>query len=202
MTRTRTRAVAVSATAATLALALTACSGDSEPDSTTPGSSETTTSQSSTAAPTKDRSKQVFDAYTPRQEVLGSTTGKVPTNNTSRPNTKVTFEVLAVEATADSTILRYQLTAEESEMLGIDGADWSYQPMLRVPGTHTREQSLTAALPEYDGQKSVVCVCTALTEVLPTPQPQEVVYPALPKDVQKIDVILDELDPVTVPVTR
>lgn len=198
---TRTRTVAVSAAAAVLALTLSACSDDAESPDQPTTSGEPTSSQSSTAEP-KDRSKQVFDAYTPREDVLASTSGKVDIGAASLPPKEVTFEVTGLRATADATILRYQLTADESTMFGVTGEHWSQQPSLRVPGTNVRTQTLTASLPEYKDKRSDVCVCTALYNALTTPQPQEVVYPALPEDVTEIDVIFDDLDPVTVPVTR
>lgn len=113
----------VAMTAAVLALTLSACSDEPDnPDQTTTTSSESTASQSPAPQP-KDRSKQVFDAYTDQTKVLASTSGKVKSGPPGLPPQPVTFEVTGLEATADATILEYQLTADESTQLGIKGLD-------------------------------------------------------------------------------
>ena len=199
---TRVKALTAIASAAALALALSACTdgSDTNPSDPTSSSGEPTTSRTATIEP-KDRSQQVFDAYTP-DKVIGSTSGKIRGFNSNRPSEDVTFEVLSVEATSDATILRFQLTATDSPLLHRTGADWTFQPTLRPPGAKVRTQTLTAALPKYDERSYDVCVCTSVYGAGSTPQPQEVVYPPLPTDVTEVDVILDELDPVTVPVSR
>lgn len=134
MTRTPTIA-AVSA--AVLALALTACTDDSDtPDPTGSSSSETTTSGSPSAEP-KDRSKQVFNSYTP-PEIAASTSGTMNSEYSSLPTAEVTFDAISVEATPDATILHYQLTPDEYALTGTNAEAWHRQPSLRVPGTHVR----------------------------------------------------------------
>lgn len=191
---TRTPKIAT-VSAAVLALALTACSDGSETPDPTGSSSSETTSSSSPAAEPKDRSKQVFNSYTP-PEIAASASGTMNAEYSSLPTAEVTFDVISVEATPDATILHYQLTSGEDVLTGTVAENWYRQPSLRVPGTHVRMQTLTASVPD------LICVCTALQSMADQPEPQEVVYPPLPKDVDEIDVILQDLGPVTVPVTR
>lgn len=201
---TRTRAFAAAGTSALLALTLAACSDDSD-SPTDPSSSSNASSSSSSdtsQAGLQDRSDQVFDAYEGSAQVLGSTSGEVTMGIGGGRTGEVTFEVTDVTATADATVLSYQLVADRATRFGMRGEFWFQQPALRVPGEKVRSQPLTAALPEYRGETADTCVCTAVRDVLTEPQPQEAVYPPLPEDVDEIDVILNDLDPVTVPVSR
>ncbi len=192
----------ITVVAAVLALGgLTACSDES----TSPSGGTSSSSASPTAA-SKDRSEEVFSAYTPTK-VIGSTSGTVNLGvgggNPDVGGEKVTFEVTGVTATAESTILHYQLVADMKVDFRIRGEFWSQQPSLRVPGADSSMQSVTAALPGADGKDDLeVCACTAIYSAAEEPRPQSVVYPPLPKDVSEVEVILQALDPVTVPVTR
>ncbi|WEV77345.1 hypothetical protein O9K63_12185 [Janibacter cremeus] len=204
---TRSTKLATVTTAALLALALSACSGDSDTPEGSSSSSGTASSPSSetTDAATEDRSAEVFDSYE-EAKVVGSTSGKVNLGvggtDPQVGGEEVTFEVTGVTASEGATTLHYQLLADEEVAFRVRGEFWSQQPSLRVPGSDVRMQSVTAKLPELDGEKSDVCACTAVYSALTEPQPQEVVYPPLPEDVQEVEVILQELDPVTVPVSR
>ena len=102
----------------------------------------------------------------------------------------------------DSTILHYHLVSDSTTKFGMRGEFWPQQPALRVPGTDVRTQPITATLPGGQGPAQEACVCTAVRDAFPEAQPQEVVYPPLSEDVDEIDVIFNDLDPVTVPVTR
>lgn len=201
-----TRTVAVGATAAVLALALTACSDDTGDGSTETSSSTNSSSSSTTANSTpQDRSTQVFDAYTPRDEVLATTSGNITIGVSSTNVAPVKFAVTSVRATSDSTILRYELssTSGEDELLGMSGRFWYDMPTLQTPGSDKKLQSVTASLPEgkFQGAQER-CVCTSTDRFAPDPRPQMVMYPPLPKDATEVTITLDSLDPVTVPVSR
>ncbi|WP_338749331.1 hypothetical protein [Janibacter alittae] len=204
MTRTTTLAAAAAATL--VAVTVSACTGDSSTDPTS-SSSDTNSSQSDSSSATPvDRSDAVFDAYD-GTTVLGSTTGTVNlgvgSGDPEVAGEEVTFEVTGVTASQEATVLHYQLVADERVDFRVRGEFWEQQPSLRVPGSDERMQSVTAALPPHGSDKGLeVCACTAIYTTLTEPQPQEVVYPPLPEGTKKIDVILQELDPVTVPVTR
>lgn len=200
-----TRTLTATATAAVLALTLSACSDDSgEGPETT---STSTTSQDSNESPTatpQDRSDAVFDAYT-APEVLGSASGQVSMGSNSVSAVEsVTFAVTHVAATADGTILRYQLTAEDgSAPFGMEGRYWFDQPTLHVPGSDAQLQTVTASLPAGERQGAQErCVCTSIRFAGPDPRSQTALYPALPKGAAKVEVTLPGLDPVTVPVSR
>lgn len=206
MTRT-TRFVTTAALAA-LALTLSACSDDSDTD--TPSDPSSNASESSSSQTTqfepKDRSEAVFGEHE-KSKVLGSATGKatlgVGSGDIEMDGQKVTFEVTGVTASDDATVLHYQLVADEATAFRMRGEFWYDQPSLRMPGSDVRLQSLTVGLPGYKGVgETDICACTAVYSALTEPQPQSVVFPPLPKDANEVDVILQGLDPVTVPVTR
>lgn len=200
---TRTRTLAAATAAGLLALTLSACSDDSDTPGPTGSSSSGTTTSSSPAAKPKDRSKQIFDAYVPREEVLAATSGDITIGvGTVAP---VKFAVTSVRATSDSTILRYELssTSGQDELLGMRAQFWYDMPTLKVPGSDKKLQSVTASLPEGKRQEAQErCVCTSTDRFAPDPRPQMVMYPPLPEDATEVTITLDSLDPVTVPVKR
>lgn len=203
---TRTPKVVTATATVLLAFSLAACSDDSDnPTDPTGSSSESSSTSQSTSAAPKDRSDEVFGAYE-RPDVLGSTSGKVALGvgggDPELGGEKVTFEVTGVTASEDATVVRYQVVADKEIDFRMRGEFWYQQPSLRVPGSDVRLQSVTATLPEYDGESGEICACTAVYGAQEEPQPQSVVYPPLPDDAKKVEVILQELDPVTVPVTR
>lgn len=198
---TATQLFVTTATATVLALTLSACSDESNSSNDPSSSSSGSTSSVTTPPEPKDRSSQVFDSFDDTTEVLGSSSGEITIGIGGVTTGEVTFEVTGVTATADSTVLHYQLVADEKISFVSRGAFWDEQPSLRIPGDDVRMQTVTAKLPNHDGEPAM-CACTSVREVLPEPQPQEVVYPPLPEDVEEIEVILEDLDPVTVPVSR
>lgn len=185
-----------------LTASLAACTDDAKPKPSGDGSSQ---DQTSTSAAPADRSDEVFNA-SKKPKVLASTSGTVNLGvgkNIRQFEQDVTFEVTGVKATTDSTILSYQLTAKDDVSFGMQGRYWYDQPALRVAGTTTRLQSVTAALPE--GKRDDAedrCVCTSVAGAGEDPRPQTVLYAQLPQDADEIEVILPGLKPVTVPVTR
>lgn len=205
---TRATTLAAATTATLLALTLSACSDDSDSSPTDTssgnGASDSSTSQSTTMEP-KDRSKQIFDAYAPREEALATTSGDITMGVSSTNVAPVRFAVTNVRATPDSTILRYELstTSGEDELLGMSASFWYDMPTLKVPGSGTMLQSVTASLPDgkFQGAQER-CVCTSTDRFAPDPRPQMVMYPPLPEDATEVTITLDSLDPVTVPVTR
>lgn len=188
-----------------LALGLSACSGDSgSPESSTTDSSGSGSSSHSSDATPTDRSKQVFDAYD-APDALGSTSGKVSLGiGGGSDEEAVTFEVTDVTATADATILGYQLTADDGDAsFGMEGRFWYDQPSLQVPGSDVQLQTVTASVPRGKSQAAQErCVCTSVRFAGEDPRPQTVMYPPLPKDATEVEVRLPGLDPVTVPVDR
>lgn len=182
--------------ASLLTMSLAACT-----DTPADDDSSSSSSDSSTSAASADRSDEVFKASKAKPKVLDSTSGEITIGIGGGTTGKVTFQVTGVTATSTSTVLHYQLVADEEITFVSRGAFWDQQPSLRVPGTKVRTQTVTATVPNHDGEPEM-CACTSVREVLTESQPQEAVYPALPKGVDTIDVILDDLDPVTVPVTR
>lgn len=197
---TRSRTLAAGATAAVLALALSACSDDSEsgPNEQTTGSSESSTSQPT--ADRSDRSQQVFGGVK-EPTVLGAAEGAVKTARGSEG--QVLFEVTEVTTTPEATLLRYQLTAQkDSEGLWwVAGRYWFDQPTLQAPGSDTKLQSVTGAVP-VDGDTEDRCVCTSVRFAGQDPRSQTTLYPPLPEGATEVEVTLPGLDPVTVPVSR
>lgn len=205
---TRTRTLAAATTAGLLALAVSACSDDNSNDSSTSTSTSSgsgSPSSSSTSGSTPaDRSQQIFDAYEP-PEVLASTSGDVVIGLTSAHTRPVKFAVTSVRATKDSTILRYQLTSTtgSEELLGMSGRYWYDMPTLHVPGSDTQLQSVTASVPEGKRREAQErCVCTSVDSAGTDPRPEMVMYPPLPQDATEVTITFNQLDPVTVPVTR
>lgn len=189
---------------AVLTLGLTGCTGGDDPDPTSDG----TGGDGGTTASSdlRDRSGEVFGAYE-EAEVLGSTSGTVRLGigkQFRQFEEDVTFEVTEVRATPTTTILRYQLTADDGDaQFGMEGRFWYDQPSLQSPGSDEQLQAVTATQPERgnDDQQDI-CVCTSVRSAGEEPRPQSVVYGPLPEDAPEVDVLLPGLDPVTVPVTR
>lgn len=200
---TRTRTLAAATTAGLLALTVSACSDDNGSDPT--GSSSSSSSSSTATYTPQDRSTQIFDAYTPRDEVLATTSGNITIGVSSTTVAPVKFAVTSVRATSDSTILRYELssTSGEDELLGMSGRFWYDMPTLQAAGSAKKLQSVTASLPEGKRQKAQErCVCTSTDRFAPDPRPQMVMYPPLPEDATEVTITLNSLDPVTVTVSR
>lgn len=197
---TRTRTLAAGATAAVLALTLSACSDDSGPDPKDPTTGSNKSSTSQPTADLKDRSKQVFDRVK-EPKTLGTAEGSVKTARGSEG--QVLFEVTEVTATPEATLLRYQLTAQNDTegLWWVAGRYWFDQPTLQAPGSDTKLQSVTGAVP-IDGDTEDRCVCTSVRFAGPDPRSQTTLYPPLPEDATKVKVTLPGLDPVTVPITR
>lgn len=185
-----------------LTATLAACTDEPDDNGTSSGSS---TQSASSAAPA-DRSDDVFSAAR-RPKVLATTSGTVNLGvgkGIRQFEEDVTFDVTGVRATSDGTVLSYQLTADDgSAIFGLEGRYWYDQPSLRLPGSTTRMQSVTAALPkgERDPARDV-CVCTSASRAGKNPTPQRVLYDQVPDGTEEIEVILPGLEPVTVPVTR
>lgn len=189
---------------AVLALGLTGCTGGDDPDPTSDGTGGDGGTTASSEL--RDRSGEVFGAYE-EAEVLGSTSGTVRLGigkQFRQFEEDVTFEVTEVRATPTTTILRYQLTADDGDaQFGMEGRFWYDQPSLQSPGSDEQLQAVTATQPERgnDDQQDI-CVCTSVRSAGEEPRPQSVVYGPLPEDAPEVDVLLPGLDPVTVPVTR
>lgn len=104
-----TRAPLAGAGALLLLLGLAACSDDAQPTSATSSSAGASTPTATPTGPPepRDRSAEVFDAYSP-PEVLASTSGSVSLGISSGLDSdEVTFAVTGVRATEDATVLHY-----------------------------------------------------------------------------------------------
>jgi hypothetical protein len=213
MTRLRrasSRSVAVSITfAAVVALSLAGCSAVSGANpKASPGSTASPSTKGVSSGALKDESAAVL-AWTPPAPVA-RTEGKLSNGFAPGPGTiPSTAEIISVKASADSTILTWQLSSTtDMRMAGytlsVVGFSDFFPDAVRLVDPVGKKSyavnTLTAHVKPFD---KTYCVCSRFpAHVGPDPVRMTTAYSALPASATSVSVRIPYFAPVTVPVTR
>jgi hypothetical protein len=198
------------AVAAIVVLSLAGCSAASGPSpKASPGSTPSGTSGASAGA-LKDESASVL-AWVPPAPVA-KTEGKLSNRFVPGPGTiPSTAEIISVKASADSTILTWQMSSPtDMTMAGytltVVGLAGSWPDTVRLVDPVGEKSYGVNTLINY-GKVTVLdktyCVCARFpAHVGPDPVRMTAAYPPLPAGATSISVQIPYFAPVTVPVTR
>jgi hypothetical protein len=207
--RSVTVSITFAAVVAVVAVSLTGCSAEGSPNpKASPGS--TASPSTSGAGALKDESAAVL-AWTPPAPVA-RTEGKLSDSFSPGPATvPSTAEIISVKASADSTILTWQLKSGTD----ITSAGWSlgvisvtdfWPDAVRLVDP-VGKKSYAVNTMILHGKVTVLdktyCVCARYpTHVGPDPVLMTSAYPPLPAAATSVSVRIPYFAPVTVPVTR
>jgi hypothetical protein len=204
--RAPARQVTVSITfVAVVALSLGGCSATSGPNpEASPGSKPSGTTTTSSGV-LKDESAAVL-AWTPPAPVA-RTEGKVSGRFFPGPGTiPSTAEIISVKASANSTILTWQLSsATNIRMAGyslsvVGWPRWFPDGVRLVDPVGEKSYGVNMLI---DPDDKTYCVCSRFpTHVGPDPVRMTAAYPPLPASATSVSVRIPYFAPVTVPVTR
>jgi hypothetical protein len=177
---------------------LVACSGDDKP----PGPAPSATSSAS-ASPAVDYQRYLSDPPVP---AIGGANGSLP--GATGGSVPVRLDVVAVEAGADSTLLRWRLSSTQE---GAALASSSLSREIRSPDTSAltliaKQADLSLQPAAWRSRNLAVasqCSCSTIPQTLGArPTDLSALFPPLPDDVTTVDVSAPGFAAISVPVTR